>query len=380
MPKPEWSKIAPHSEPIYQTSVYDYPDLESFDDYYAGLIPKGYLYSRNGLPNSDQLARSCAKLEHAKAGLVCSTGMGALLVALLANTGKGDLILASSDLYGGTISLLRDEFPRFGIFTKFFDAGDESELAKGLESRPKLVLVETISNPKLKVCNIPKISKLSRKKGSTLLVDNTFASPFVALPLDLGADLVMHSGTKFLGGHHDLTIGVVCGDKKPIARMSQFSTRIGTTAAPFDSWLACRSLPTWKLRVEACSKNAMKLANFLEAHPKVSRVYYPGLASHPDHKIAKQIFLNDTYGGMLSFDLKQDVAKFVKALHLTKLAPSLGGVDTTISHPGKTSHRALSNEEKKKTGITDLMLRVSVGIEDYQEIESDFDQALSKIS
>ena len=384
-PSPEqlarWSKISPAAQPIFQTSVYDYPDLETIDDFYNGLIPSGYLYSRNGLPNSRDLAREVALLENTEEGLVCSTGMGALSVVLLANLDKGSHVIAANDLYGGTTVLLKDELPRFGIETTFIDPrGSDSEIMSEFRDNTKLVLVETISNPTIQVCDIKKFADLARKRNVILVVDNTFASPFVVRPADLGADIVMHSGTKFLGGHHDLTIGVLCGNSKLIKRAAQFDTRIGTMAGPFDCWLAARSVSTWKLRVEKCCENSSKLAEYLESRTdKVSKVYYPGLASHPQHKLAARLFLKNMYGGMLSFDLRnglKQASAFAKNLKSAKIAPSLGGVKTTISHPGKTSHRYISEEQKKETGITDAMIRVSVGVEDFDLIRSDFAQAL----
>lgn len=382
--KKAWERILSHVLPIYQTSVYDYPDLRALDDYYNGLIPGGYIYSRNGLPNSAELAKQVAQFEDAEAGLVCSSGMAAISVLLLANLRSGDHIVASSDLYGGTTVLLGEELPRLGISTTFVDAGDKASVEHALtEEKPKLVLVETISNPSMKVCDLKEISRITNKVGATLVVDNTFATPFVARPLELGADIVMHSGTKFLGGHSDLTIGVLCGEEKRVKRMSQFSTRFGTIAGPFDCWLASRSLSTWRVRMANSCVNAMKLAEYLVSRKdKISCVYYPGLPSHPSHKVAKKIFSLGMYGGMLSFDLKgglRTADSFVRSLSRTTLTPSLGGVHTTISHPGKTSHRHITEGQRKESGISDSMIRVSVGIEEYDKIQSDFARALDAI-
>ncbi|MHB8567092.1 MAG: trans-sulfuration enzyme family protein [Nitrososphaerales archaeon] len=372
-----WSRIQPHAQPIFQTSVYDYPDLESLDDYYNGLIPGGYIYSRNGLPNSTELGKKFASFEKAESGLVCSSGMSAILVATLAFLGNGDAVTASNELYGGTSVLLRDELSRLGIKTNFVDASSKFEIP----ANTKVVLVETISNPTMKVCDIKSIAKLARDRGAMLVVDNTFATPFVVRPSELGADVVMHSGTKFLGGHGDLTIGLLCGCAKEMKRAAQFNTRIGAIAGPFDCWLATRSLGTWELRVKQSCASAMKLARFLEDNKdKVSKVCYPGLESHPQHKLAMKTFENGMFGGMVSFDLRgglDSASSFVKSLGMVTLTPSLGGVQTTISHPGKTSHRYISKEQKAESGITDAMIRVSVGVEDYPLIESDFEIALA---
>ncbi len=259
--KEAWKRILPHVSPIYQTSVYDYPDLDSLDDYYNGLIPGGHIYSRNGLPNSEDLATQVAGFEGAEAGIVCSSGMAAISVLLLANLTQGGHIVASSDLYGGTTVLLNEELKRFGANTTLVDAEDLVLVEREVRlKKPKVLLVETISNPTMKVCDIAELSRIAHTNGATLAVDNTFATPFVAKPIDIGADIVMHSGTKFLGGHSDLTLGVLCGEAKPIRRMSQFSTRFGTIAGPFDCWLATRSLSTWRVRMLNSCSNASKLA------------------------------------------------------------------------------------------------------------------------
>jgi len=375
-----WDSVRPHSSPIFQTSVYDYPDLESLDDFYEGRIPGGFLYSRNGLPNSKELGRLVAEYERTDAGVVCSSGMGALTVAILSSLGMGDHILASKDLYGGTSSLLKDEFPRLGVRSSFADSTSIEDLGQAIDANTKMVLVETISNPTMNLCDIPRIAEIAHKAGAILLVDNTFATPFVARPSQMGADVVMHSGTKYLGGHDDLTIGILCGRSNLMSRASQFCTRSGIIAGPFDCWLSTRSASTWEVRVRQSSNNAINLANFLESRSdKISKVHYPGLRSHPQYDLAKRIFEGAIFGGMLSFNLVGGLAsasKFVKSLKTVTLTPSLGGVHTAISHPGKTSHRSLTEEQKQKSGITDAMIRVSVGIEPYDSIEAEFKNAL----
>ncbi len=374
------SKARPHATPIYQTSVYDYPDLESLDDFYEGRMPGSFLYSRNGLPNSKELGELVAGYEETDGGLVCSSGMGAITIAILSSLKAGDRIAASSDLYGGTTSLLKDELPRFQIYTSFADSTSPEEVERAVHNGAKMIMVETISNPTMRVCDIQEIAEIAHRHHSTLLVDNTFATPFILKPVRLGADVVMHSGTKYLGGHDDLTIGLLCGASDWIARAGQFCTRSGVIAGPFDCWLAARSLLTWELRVRQSSLNALKLARYLESRKdRISNVYYPGLDSHPQHGIAKRIFPDGLYGGMLSFDLKDGApgaSRFVRALETITLTPSLGGVHTAVSHPGKTSHRNLSREEKNRIGITDAMIRVSVGIENYDSIEQEFTKAL----
>jgi len=381
--KDSWKKVSPASAPIFQTSVYNYPDLETLDDYYNGKIPDGYIYSRNGLPNAEALAKRVAELEETEKGIVCSSGMAALFVALGSNLKSGSRIVASSDLYGGTIVLLRDELPRFGIETLFADATAPETFENAVKTEAANVfLIETISNPTMKVCDVREIVKIAHGSGAEVIVDNTFATPFVLRPHHLGADIVMHSGTKSLGGHSDVTIGVLCGNNDLMTQASRFNTRIGAIAGPFDCWLATRSLSTWKIRTEVSCRNAMKLAKFLQDNTsKVASVNYPGLDSHPQYNLATELFTDEMYGSMLSFNLKggfNEPNVFIKKLKKVTLTPSLGSVKTTISHPGKTSHRHLTEEQKRAAGITDSMIRVSVGIEDYNEIEADFKNALQK--
>lgn len=377
-----WGKIKPHSTPIFQTSVYDYPDLETLDDYYNGKIPGGYLYGRNGLPNSTELASLVAGFERTESAIICSSGMGALTVAFLSRLNQGDHIVASDGLYGGTTLFLREELSRFGIEFSFVDTTDPDKVASALSKSTKMVLVETISNPTMQVCDVSRIAKLSKEAGAILLVDNTFATPFVIRPTEHGADVVMHSGTKFLGGHSDLMLGVLCGEKKTLEQASKFCTRAGVVAGPFDCWLASRSVQTWQVRAIRSCENALKLSRYLESREDiVSRVYYPGLATHPQHKLATRLFDKGMFGGMISFDLRGGLSKagaFVKNLSKLTLTPSLGGVNTTVSHPGKTSHRYITENQKKEIGITDAMIRVSVGIEDFDVLKQEFEYALDK--
>jgi len=306
--------------------------------------------------------------------------MAAITVAILSHLRQGDHIVASSDLYGGSLVLLRDELPRFGIESTFVDASHPENFRKEIGKNTKMILVETISNPTMKLCDLSRIAEIAHESGSVLLVDNTFATPFIVRPCELGADLVMHSGTKYLGGHDDITIGILCGKSDLMSRAGQFLTRFGAIAGPFDCWLATRSLLTWELRARRASENALLLANYLESRSdKVSNVYYPGLASFVQSDLAKRILNQGIYGGMLSFNLIGGLAsaeRFVNSLKKVTLTPSLGDIQTTISHPGKTSHRALTAQQKRESGITDAMIRVSVGIESYEPIEAEFKTAL----
>ena len=377
-----WSKIKPHATRIFQTSVYDYPELETLDDYYNGKIPGGYIYSRNGLPNSNELSALVAGFEKTETGVVCASGMGALLVTFLSKLKQGDHIVASDGLYGGTTVLLQEELPKYGISCTFVDSTDPDNVSKAIKKNTKMVVVETISNPTMKICDLGTISQISQRASTIFLVDNTFATPFVCRPIERGADIVMHSATKFLGGHSDLTLGVLCGKKEMMKRIAQFCVLSVVIGGPFDSWLACRSASTWELREKKACENAMKLAKFLETRDVISKVYYPGLESFSQHELANRIFDSGMYGAMLSFDLKGGLAKagsFVKNLSKINLAPSLGGVKTAVSHPRKTSHRFITSEQQKESGITDAMIRVSVGVEEYDSLEREFESALRQM-
>ncbi|NMZ60379.1 trans-sulfuration enzyme family protein [Pseudomonas nitroreducens] len=368
------------SQPIYQSSVFVYDSLEQVDDFLAGN-PDNYMYTRIGNPNHRAVEELLRDLEGGEDALFSASGMAAISAALLGVLGAGDHLIASRELYGTTQSLIEKELTRFGIAATLLDLNDLAAVKAAITPTTKLIYTETASNPLVRVSNVPALADLAHRQGLKLLVDNTFLSPVLYQPLRDGADLVIHSTTKYLNGHSDAMGGALVGDAQWIAAARRFQINAGGSASPFESWLNFRGAKTLALRMRAHSQNAQALAEALEAHPQVERVYYPGLPSHPDHALAQRLFRKG-HSGMLSFTLKgglDQVDTLIGALQLAAFAPSLAGVASSITHPGKTSHRALSAEALTALDIHDGTIRVSVGIEDSQDIVSDFLQALDAL-
>ncbi|ACO80506.1 Cystathionine gamma-synthase [Azotobacter vinelandii CA] len=366
--------------PIYQTSVFVYDSLAQVDDFLAGN-PDNYMYTRIGNPNPAALEALILALEGGEAALFGASGMAAIGAALLGNLEAGDHLIASRELYGTTQSLIEKELGRLGIASSLVDIGDLAAVEAAIGPRTRLIYTETASNPLVRVSDVPALATLAKKHGLKLLVDNTFLSPALFRPLDHGADLVLHSTTKYLNGHSDATGGILAGDAEWVERARRFQINAGGSASPFEAWLTLRGAKTLALRMQAHSRNAQALAEALEAHPKVLRVHYPGLPSHPDHALARRLF-PDGCSGMLSFTLDgglAEVDRLIRALRLAVFAPSLAGVATSISHPGKTSHRALAPEVLAALDIHDGTVRVSVGIEEAGDIVDDFVQALERL-
>lgn len=354
------SLSTPSAMPIYQTSVYDFPDLEAVDGVWEGK-DAGYIYGRFGLPNTTALENIVAKLERGEAALASASGMASIMVAFTTLTKAGDEILVAQDSYGGTLGLAGKEFGRFGIASRLMTDLRPSSIAGAIGPATRAVLVETISNPLWNLVDVRGLAEVCRAKGVTLVVDNTSATPCVVRPLEQGADVVLHSATKFLGGHHDMTAGVLVGTREFIARARESQIRLGPSLAPFDAWLAVRGIKTLALRMERSCANAAQVATFLAAHSAIARVYYPGI------------------GAIISFDLRGDLqtaAGFVKRLKMIRFAPSFGGVTTTITHPAKTSHRSLTQAQRDEVGIGDALIRMSLGIEDAADIVAELDRAL----
>jgi cystathionine beta-lyase/cystathionine gamma-synthase len=371
----------PAVTPVYQTSVYEFATMEALEDFNKGKGSK-YWYGRYGLPNQTLLSDAVAQLEGFDEGIVCSSGMSAITSALLSLGSMNCSIIALSDTYGGTYSVLRSDLPRFGMAVTFVESTDELISHVEREGRREhadsvIAIVETETNPTLKIPDLPAISKACRKSGAVLVVDNTFPTPYNCRPKKFGADLVVHSATKFLGGHDDLTLGIVAADSERLEKIREFAIRTGLTSpSAWESWLCLRSLRTLGLRMRRANENALTLARFLSEQPeRVSKVIYPGLRSHPNYESAKQIFVNGS-GALLSFELKGGytaVKEFVRKVKLVKLVPSLGSIKTTVSYPSLTSHRSVPIEKRLSMGITDGFLRVSVGIEDEEDLLRDFE-------
>ncbi len=374
------SVTRPLTAPIYQNSVFEIESLEQVDDIYEGRLD-GFIYSRDANPNVAILERVVAELENTDDAVAFASGMSAVGVTLLALVESGDTVLAADALYGGTNLLLRQHLTRLGVQTEFVDVTDLDAVERSLKSGPKVMLIESITNPLLSLPDIEAIGRLARERSAILLVDNTLATPLLLRPLELGADVVIHSATKSLGGHSDVTGGVAAAQADIAMQIRQSNRVWGSALDPFAAWLIARGIRTLPLRVERACDNAMRAAAFLADHQKVSAVHYPGLPGHPQHDLAKAI-LDGGFGSMASYELEGGgvaVSNFTRALDMIKFAPSLGESRTTISHPAKTSHRSLSEDERIQSGISDGLIRMSCGIESPQDVIADLDQALERI-
>jgi cystathionine beta-lyase/cystathionine gamma-synthase len=374
--------IHPKVTPIYQTSVFKFSSLAELEEYYTTPGRGGmYGYSRSEHPNSDELVAEVARLEGAAGGVATGAGLAGLLAAVLATCQAGDHVLCPAELYGGSVVLLSQELSRLGIETTYVPLDDLYDLAQHRRPTTKLVLAEVLSNPLLKVLDGPRLAQACREQGILLLIDSSFTSPMLTRPLEWGADMVWHSATKYLGGHSDVTAGVVVANDPTInKRLRQVATNLGLMLAPLDSWLAVRGLKTLRLRMRQHSENALAVARFLATHPAVEAVFYPGLETHPGHDLAEAQLLNGLYGGMLSLRLADDTVAaadaFVRKTKLFPLAPSLAGVASSCSYPTATSHRGLTDAQRSTLGITPGVLRLSVGIEEPAELLADLAQAL----
>lgn len=366
-PDPVTGAVTP---PLYATSTYAQK---------APAQPVGeFEYSRSHNPTRRMLEDCLALMEGGTYGLATSTGMTAIAL-VLSLLKQGDEVLCCDDVYGGTYRLLTKISPSQGISAKFLDlTKDPDLLLKHASPNTKIVWIETPTNPLLKLIDIRKVAAICKQKGWLLVIDNTFMSPVFQRPLDLGADIVIHSLTKYVGGHSDLVAGaVILNDDKVAEKLYFNQNSLGYIAGPFESWLLLRSLKTLPVRMRAHAQNAQQLAAWLEKHPKVEKVIYPGLASHPQHALAKSQMTG--FGGMLSFYVKGDLAKAEKVLQRVKiftLAESLGGVESLIEHPGLMTHASLPAEMRQANGIGDNFIRVSVGLEDLADLQADLAQAL----
>jgi cystathionine beta-lyase/cystathionine gamma-synthase len=379
MPDPRFGPSSPLVPPLYAASVYTLPDLDALDDIYEGRSA-GYIYARDAHPNAHHLADRLTKLESAKWGIVCGSGMASLSAAFLGLVSSGDTVVASSRLYGRTTKLLRQEFHRFSVKTVVVDTCDIDATRAAVETHePRVVFAETMSNPLCRVPDVPALAELSRASGAKLVIDNTFATPVLYRPIEAGADLVMESLTKMIGGHSDVTLGFLGGtDAEMLPAVTQIVSTWGLAANPFDCWQADRGLLTLDVRMRAATANAAALADWLAARPGVSAVVYPGRADHPDHAVARRLFPAGC-GNMLCFELaggRDAVNRFMRAAPGIPFSPSLGHTHTTISYPWGTSHRYDSPAEKRRQGITEGLIRVSVGCEPFAELQREMMKGL----
>jgi cystathionine gamma-synthase len=370
---------APLVPPLYQSSVYTIPDLDELDRIMNGEVG-GFIYARDAHPNARRLADLLAKSEGAKWAAICGSGMASISAILLATLQQGDRIVASNRLYGRTTQLFTQELARFGVTTQYVDCNDLDAVAAALGKRTRVLFVETMSNPLLRVVNIPALVELAKEYDVLLIVDNTFATPVLCRPLDLGADVVMESLTKMIGGHSDVTLGMIAGTNADQQQAVSAAVSIwGLSSNPFDCWLAERGMATLELRMRTASSNAGMLAEWLGQQPGVSRVIYPGRPDHPDHKLAGTL-LKGACGNMLCFELhggRTAVNRFLHQAPAIPFSPSLGHTTTTLSHPATTSHRYVSPAEKKKQGISDGLIRLSVGVEDAERIQEEIAKGLA---
>ena len=372
------SASRPLTPPIYQTNVYVFDDMDTVESVWEGKT-SGFVYGRYGTANHAMLEDLVAGLEGAEAGVACASGMGATTALLLGLFAAGDHVVSARDLYGSTTAFLDDEGRRLGIDTVFVDATDSVLLLGALRPNTRAVFVESLSNPLLRMVDLEAVAPHLAERGIELIVDSSLASPAVMRPLEHGATIVMHSLTKFISGHGDVTGGIVLGGRATMDRVRAAMIRAGTNLGPFDAWLATRGARTLSVRVERQSANALALARFLEAHAAVERVYYPGLDSHPQRALAKRQMPGPT-GAILSLDLKGGalaVERFMKRSRLMEFAPSFADVATTWTYPARTSHRRLADETKREIGIGPGLIRISVGLEKVEDLVGDMKEALA---
>lgn len=375
----------PTVEPIYTSTTYLHTNADTLDQAFSGRLSSGeqaFVYARQGNPNARTLEEVMAQAERGVGAIVFGSGMAAIHATLLtAGLAPGTKILAAQDLYGPTIGMLRSVFVPIGVQVVLHDlcSPDVAEIIR--TEQPDVIYVETLSNPLAKVIDLDAISAAAREVGAVSIVDSTFTTPYLVRPIEHGFDLVVHSATKYLGGHGDTTAGVVISARNSLTeQLRMYATMLGAMLSAFDSYLTTRGLKTLALRMERQCHNASVIARFLQEHPAVERVHYPGLPNHPQHELATRLLRNQQYGGLLAFELKEQTReaayRFMDKLQLCLPATTLGDVYSEVSYPPMSSHRNLTASERQAFGITDGCIRLSVGIEDINDIIHDLDQAL----
>lgn len=354
--------------PMFLSTSYEFLDVE------VKRYPRYF-----NTPNQAYLAKKIAALENTEAAMIFGSGMAAISTMFLAFLKHGDHLVVQNTLYGGTVNFIKEEFPKYGIEFTFTDGYKVDDFEAALQPNTKLIHIETPSNPLMTITDIKAIAKLGKSKGILTSIDNTFASPINQKPMDLGIDMVMHSATKYFGGHSDICAGAVASSEEHIERIWNVAKNLGGSLSDMTVWMLERSMKTLGLRVKAQTKNAMKMAKWLDKHPKISKVYYPGLKSHPDYKLAKSQMKG--FGAMLSFELTDDLDsyQFQKQLKLIKSSMSLAGVESTLISPHLTSHALLTQEERNAIGISDQLIRFSVGIEEAKDLKRDINQAIAAL-
>jgi cystathionine beta-lyase/cystathionine gamma-synthase len=381
-PKPDFTPV---NTPIYQSASFVYDRIETMDAIFGGEHP-GYVYTRYGNPTVAALERAVATLEGGETAVAYASGMAAIHATLLAlEVVSGGAVIAAQDLYGATLTLLQTIFARQGVSVRLVDMTDLACVENAIiETRPKVVLTEVISNPLLKVVDLPQVAGLSHAHGATLVVDSTFTSPFLLQPLRYGADFVVHSTTKALGGHGDVTGGIVVAPAAYRPQLELVERLVGGVLSPHEAYLTLRGLKTLPLRVRQQCQNAMALAEWLVEHPCIRAVYYPGLEQHPGHFAAGRLLREGCFGSVLSFELvdgdQQRVFTFFNGLRLCLPAATLGDIYTELLYPTMSSHRMLSREQRSAMGISEALVRLSAGIEEAGDLIADLDQALRQVT
>jgi len=358
--------------PIYQTSTYVQEGVGNH---------KGYEYSRTLNPTRHALEKNLAAIENGKYGACFGSGLAAI-DCVIKMLNPGDEVISTNDLYGGSYRIFKTIFEKYGIKFHFVNMQNPSEVEVLLNKNTKLIWVETPTNPMMNIVDIKAMSNLAKKVGAMLAVDNTFATPYLQTPLDLGADIVMHSATKYLGGHSDVVMGALVTSNDDIAKeMYRIQNSSGAVCGPMDSFLVLRGIKTLHLRMQRHCENGALVANFLKGHSKIDKVYWPGFETHPNHEVAKAQMKD--FGGMISFTLKgnklEDALEIVKKVELFALAESLGGVESLIGHPATMTHASIPKEVREQSGVVDSLIRLSVGIEDAEDLITDLEQALGKL-
>ncbi|TFG75761.1 MAG: aminotransferase class I/II-fold pyridoxal phosphate-dependent enzyme, partial [Flavobacteriales bacterium] len=354
--------------PLYMGTSYAFEDVD------VKRYPRYF-----NTPNQEALCIKIAALEHAESALIFSSGMAAVSTALMAFLKAGDHIVLQKTLYGGTYNLVTEEFQKFGISYSFTDGLGASDFEDKVQSNTKVIYIETPSNPLLTITDLKAVAKVAKKHGLVSMIDNTFASPVNQNPIDFGIDVVIHSATKYMGGHSDICAGAVASSADNMNRIFHLAKNFGGSLSEYTVWLLERSIKTMGIRVKAQNENAQRMAEYLHRHNDIHKVYYPGLKSHPDHELAKAQMLG--FGGMLSFELDKslDATEFQKQLKLIKSSMSLAGLESMVLSPTKTSHSLLSPEERHIQGIADGLIRFSVGIEESEDLMADIEQALEAV-
>lgn len=366
--------------PLYQTSTFTFKNAEQGANRFAGE-EEGYIYTRLGNPTTRQLEMRLAAMEGTEDAAATSTGMGAVSAALLANLACGDHLIASKALYGCSFALINHQLTKFGISVTFVDMEEPNNIKAAIKENTKLIFLETPINPNLVVLDLEKICAIAKNNNLLSIIDNTFLTPVLQQPAKFGADLIVHSATKYLNGHGDVVAGIVCGTFEMINNIKMTVLKdIGATISPHDAWLIIRGLKTLPIRIERHCQNAQSIAEFLESHPMISQVYYPGLPPHSGYKfIGKQM---KAAGGVIAFELKGNInsgAFFINHMQLFSIAVSLGDAESLIQHPASMTHSPYTPEERKAAGISDSLIRISVGLEHVDDLISDLKQALYKV-